>query len=519
MARYKDYSYEQTVLIPVCFDRQIQAGTFEYALNYIVDNELDLSVFESRFSNDLTGAPAYDPAIMLKIILFAYAKGIHTSREIERACRENIIFMALAANTQPHFTTIANFISSMKDQIVPLFRDVLTLCYSQGLIGKEMFAIDGCKLAANCSKEWSGTKADLDKKRKKIEKAIRFLVAKHKRSDVTPPAPSDQLEKEQKAIKNLREKVRKIKRWLAENDDKTGVRDRILQSNLTDNESAKMPTSHGVVQGYIGSAAVDGKHQVIVHAEAFGLNQEQSVLMPMVEGIKENFTEAIEDEMVLQTTTIVADSGYHSEDNLKMLTDNNIDAYIADNQFRKRDPLFADAHKHRRPTDRDKAKYFHKRFHAADFKLDKRSNTLTCPAGKVLTCITKAFRNTSGLIGPQYRAKASDCMGCIYKDKCLQGGKRHPRTVALFNQRDPLHPKSNMQQMIEKFDTDEGRFKYSRRMGIVEPVFANIRNTFRFRKFLLRSCAKVDVQWKLISIVHNISKLWRYADGLVPEGA
>ena len=252
MARYKDYSYEQTVLIPICFDRQIQAGTFEYALNYIVDNELDLSVFESKFSNDFTGAPAYDPAIMLKIILFAYAKGIHTSREIERACRENIIFMALAANTQPHFTTIANFISSMKDQIIPLFRDVLTLCYSQGLIGKEMFAIDGCKLSANCSKEWSGTKADLDKKRKKIEKSIRFLVAKHKRSDVTSAPQSDQLEKERKAIKNLREKVRKIKKWLSENDDKTGVRNRILQSNLTDNESAKMPTSHGVVQGYIG---------------------------------------------------------------------------------------------------------------------------------------------------------------------------------------------------------------------------------------------------------------------------
>ena len=110
-------------------------------------------------------------------------------------------------------------------------------------------------------------------------------------------------------------------------------------------------------------------------------------------------------------------------------------------------------------------------------------------------------------------------MGCIYKDKCLKGGKKHPRTVALFKYRDPLHHKSNMQKMIEKFDTDEGRFKYSRRMGIVEPVFANIRNTFGFKKFLLRSCSKVDVQWKLISVVHNISKLWRYADELLPEGA
>lgn len=162
----------------------------------------------------------------------------------------------------------------------------------------------------------------------------------------------------------------------------------------------------------------------------------------------------IEDETVLQTTTIVADSGYHSEENLKMLAENDINAIIADNQFRKRDPLFADAYKHRKPTDRDKAKYYHKRFHAADFTLNNETNTLTCPAGKVLTCITKAFRNMSGLIGPQYRAKAADCMGCIYKEKCLQGARTCLRTVALFNRRDPLHPKSHLQRMIEKFDTD-----------------------------------------------------------------
>lgn len=75
------------------------------------------------------------------------------------------MFMALSADMRPHFTTIAYFISSMKDQIVPLFRDVLTLCYTEGLISREMFAIDGCKISSNCSKEWSGTKAQLERKR------------------------------------------------------------------------------------------------------------------------------------------------------------------------------------------------------------------------------------------------------------------------------------------------------------------------------------------------------------------
>jgi len=115
MARYKEYCYEQTKLIPLSFSRQILPGTFEYTLNYLIDNEFDLSVFEERYHNDETGAPAYDPAILLKIVLYGYSRGIVFSRQIERCCRENIIFMALSADTHPHFTTIADFISSSSE--------------------------------------------------------------------------------------------------------------------------------------------------------------------------------------------------------------------------------------------------------------------------------------------------------------------------------------------------------------------------------------------------------------------
>ncbi len=125
MARYKEYSYEQGKLIPVHFKDQILPGTFEYALNHIIDHELDLSLFEFRYQNDEEGAPAYDPAILLKIILYAYSRGITSSRKIEQCCRNNIVFMALSADTQPHFTTIADFISSMDKEILPLFRNVL----------------------------------------------------------------------------------------------------------------------------------------------------------------------------------------------------------------------------------------------------------------------------------------------------------------------------------------------------------------------------------------------------------
>ena len=107
MARYKHYDYNQTKMIPLRFADQIQPGTFEYTLNHVVDNDLNMGLFESRYRNDYNGAPAYDPAILLKIVLFAYSRGITSSRKIAQACRENVLFMALSANSRSHHSIIA----------------------------------------------------------------------------------------------------------------------------------------------------------------------------------------------------------------------------------------------------------------------------------------------------------------------------------------------------------------------------------------------------------------------------
>jgi transposase len=170
MPRFKTVDHTQTKMLPISFDRQILPGSFEYSLDYLIEHELDLSIFDHRYRNDENGRPAYDPRILLKVVILAYSKGITSSRKIEALCRENILFMALSADSQPHFTTVADFISSSHEEIATLFQQVLLVCDECGLIGKEMFAIDGCKLPSNASKEWSGTHADLNKKRKKIDR-------------------------------------------------------------------------------------------------------------------------------------------------------------------------------------------------------------------------------------------------------------------------------------------------------------------------------------------------------------
>ena len=114
MARYKHIDTSPRFLA-VDLQRQLLPGPFEHAMNHLIDHELDLSGFDARFCNDVTGAAAYPPAMLLKVVLFAYSRSIVSSRNIERACREHVTFIALSGDSQPHFTTFAGFVSSPGD--------------------------------------------------------------------------------------------------------------------------------------------------------------------------------------------------------------------------------------------------------------------------------------------------------------------------------------------------------------------------------------------------------------------
>lgn len=424
MARYKEYDYSQGKFIPIYFDKQILPGTFEHTLHYLIDNEIDLSIFDTRYQNDDTGAPAYDPAILLKIILYAYSKGITSSRDIAQCCRENIIFMALSADTRPHFTTIADFISTADKEIIKLFLEVLLVCDSMGLIGKEMFAIDGCKMPSNASKQWSGTKEELRHKKDKMEKVIKQILARHREMDIKEKDKGI-IEQEEKYVKTIKDKIKKIKDWLKDNDDKIGKSGKPIKSNITDNESAKMKTSHGVIQGYDGVAVVDDKHQIIIHAEAFGAAQEHDLLEPMIEGTKENFEAIGNEKDVFKTAKLTADAGFHTEDNMKMVIEEGIDAYIADTQFRKRDQRFADADKYKERFRKERAEYYGTRnlYKAKDFMMSEDKTHCICPAGRRL------YRNGGNVIvdgnrAIKFRGRKTDCRICEVRERCL----RNPET-------------------------------------------------------------------------------------------
>ena len=322
MSNFLNDNLNQSVFFDINYLEVLGQNTFEYCLYHLLENDELLSEFYARYKNKHVGRKAYPPALLLRVIFYAYYRGITSSRVIERSCKTDLKFIALSAGMQPHFTTIADFVSTNCQAINSLFHKVLLICDQSGLIGKEHFAIDGCKLPTDASKQWSGTHAELRKKSDKMKQAAIKIVNRHISNDSTKSGKKTLDEEKQQTIDTLLANAKKIDQFLATNQPRMGKgkRPQEVQSNITDNESAKMTTSKGTIQAMAFVTAADEKHQIIIGAQGFGMGQEQATLKPMIEGIKHNLGDAIFDTSVVLT----ADTGFSSEANMQYLFEENI---------------------------------------------------------------------------------------------------------------------------------------------------------------------------------------------------
>lgn len=344
--------------------------------------------------------------------------------------------MAVSGDSAPHFTTIAGFVAELGDEAARIFARVLMICDRQGLIGRELFAIDGVKLPANASKARSGNRADFMREADKMEVAVKRIMASHATADIK--GEEAEAAKVARTVERLKAEAAKIRAWLdAHPDERRSAKGKPRLSNRTDNESAKMATGKCVIQGYTGVAAVDAKTQIVVDAQAHGTGSEQELLLPVVEAVEPFRT---------PNTTFCADAGYHSEANLKALAEGGVDAYICDNDYRNRDARYAGQASHKDKPD------------------PLRASCLRTPD------TTKT------------------------------------RQLAFFQGKRDSEERYT-ERMKRRIDSDTGKRMITARFATVEPVFGNLRNNKRLHRFTLRGRAKVDGQWKLYCLVHNIEKL------------
>ena len=208
---------------------------------------------------------------------------------------------------------------------------------------------------------------------------------------------------------------------------------------------------------------------------------------------------------------MTADAGYHSEANLKALAAQQTPALIADNGMRKRDERFKGQDRYKQLPDPlyDKAHPAKKAKHyrPAAFAYGPAAGTCVCPAGKTLyqngaNCIH------NGCLGTKFQGALRDCVPCDRRRQCLRTPeKTKARQVVFFRGKADRATASYTDIMRRALDSERGRTLYGRRFATVEPVFGNLHHNKQLNRFTLRGQKKVDAQWKLYCLAHNIEKL------------
>jgi transposase len=443
--------------------------------------QLNISSIEKKYS--FLGQRAYDPRLIVGILLYAYSRGVFSSRQIERRCREDLSFMYISHMNCPNFRVLSDFRKDNQEFLKGCFIQSVLLAKELGMVSFGHVSLDGSKFKANSSKHKAMSYEYLKLREEEIDNQIKELMAQAERCD---ESEDEQLQNktgfeipEELQFKQKRlEKIQAAREALEkrENELEPGKKiDGKKQISFADKEARIMGKKGHYEYAYNGQISVDEKAQIIVGQHLSQNANDKQEVGPALEQIQETMGELPE--------KMSQDNGYLSGANLEKLAKTGVDAYVATGREDKRDV---------RPLEECKREI--KKF---DFEYDDERNCFTCPGGHSL----ELKRETED--GKRvYQAQKEACDQCSYRERCCKSQKGEPRTINT-DDKEPLR-----QQMNEKMEQQSSKEVYKKRKQIVEPVFGQIKNS-GFRGFLLRGYRKVCGEFSLICAVHNFKKIAR----------
>jgi transposase len=346
---FRPYEPDQDFLMPASMREWLPADHLAYFISDLVEH-LDLSAIMKRYDREERGYPPYHPAMMVKVLLYAYCIGVPSSRKIEKRLGEDIAFRILAANNTPDFRTISDFRKDHLKALAGLFLQVLKLCQKAGLVKLGHVALDGTKIKANASKHKAMSYKRMKEEEVRLEAEVAALMKKAEAVDEEEDhrygkdKRGDELPQELAFRESRLKKIREAKEALEEeaqreaasaasadkNNKDTGVPHDETQRNFTDPESRIMPAPGGkhFIQAYNAQAAVDSSHQVIVAAEVTNKPVDRGQAEPMMEVVKQNAGQL--------PRQMSADAGYYSSDTVKNLIAQGIDVYMPPDKMHHR---------------------------------------------------------------------------------------------------------------------------------------------------------------------------------------
>jgi transposase len=471
---------------------------------------MDLSRFYAYYEDETRGAPPFDPAMMLCLLLYTYCVGVFSSRKIALACERNLAFLAIVGVERPDFRTISDFRKIHLDAFVDLFVQVLQLAAAAGLIRLGNISIDGTKIQGNASRHKAMSYGYMKKEEQRLKAEIAALIRQAQEQDATEDAvlgcrrgdelPEELRRREQRlaVIQAAKQRLEEEARVAAEAErqrrqeteaerERRGQKargkpakpvqnlpDDKAQVNFTDPELAIMKANN---KGWDlcgnAQASVDGANQIILACDVTDAPNDKQQAVPMGQatlanlaqaGIERPHDEAGQEQKIPATL----DNGYYSEAAAKGMEEAGFDPYIA--------------------TGRQK-------HHAVESETEKVVVPETAEP-KAATATT-AFVATALVVAALVATDAAEA---------VPQTPPAPRTRASA----ATSAAAAKEKMAAKLRTPAGRALYARRKAIVEPVFGQIKGARGFRRFLLRGLAKVRGEWRLVCLTHNLLKIWRY---------
>ena len=472
MPKFKTYQQNQSYLLPPSLADCLPQNHICFAINNIVDS-LDLSPIEKTYSN--IGASAYPPSALIKVLFLAYIQGIRSSRKIETKLYQDIAFRFLAGNVTPDHGTINLFRKSHLSNLEDVFAQMIILADGMGIVDLADISLDGTKIKANAGKNNTVNLKQIEDYKEYFKKTMQEADEIDKEEDKkfgssrgygAMPAHLVDPKQRQKALENAKKKLEKLKeagnrikekQELAQSkEDKQFRRNRT--TNLTDPDANLLKMKDGSFKvGY--NAQITTSKQFIT---AYDLNNDPTdtrSLPAMVAATEENTKTKI--------TTLKADAGYFSKDNIKYLENKKIDGYIP-------------------PQKNSSANN--------DFKYDQTKDEFVCNQGKRLV-FKRMDRGAKQYWG-------AECDGCLKRTECTK------MKCKSFNYDFELARISN--EMRQKLETQKGKTKYKERMAEIEPVFGDMKHNRGFVSFFCRGKTAARAELGLVCAAHNIVKIFRY---------
>lgn len=478
----------QTILLGHCLDDFVEKDA---KIRYIVAliDKLDLGKLYSRYSE--IGTDAYDPKIMLAIVFLSFTESVYGTRKIEYYCKKHMDYIYASCNLRPDHTTISRFIQKNIDLLQDIFKQIILRAKKKGYVNFKEIAIDGSKIKSSSSKKRSYKESTLEKYIKGVEKEIKKYL-----EELNEDASPEKKEEKEEALEKLKEKKEKLelrKKELQERKAEIKKDHRANhQINIVEPEAYMMELGYGqgFYPAYNTQLSVDTETQLIISADVITDRNDSQTFSRQHKNIKEILGKQSEDASRSSATEeegikYVADNGYKSYEQLEYIKENQINAYV---YIYEKDEV-----------EIEEIKASGRKIVKDDFCYDKANDCYICPMGKTLSFYKK--ENNKHFKGRRYRS--TECSECSIKKQCLANNNKSEKREIRRDDKEYL-----ADEMKEKIKQKEAEELFHKRKTSVEPVFGNIKSNMNYSRFSRRGLENVQGEFTLISIAHNINKLF-----------